>query len=106
MTNEQILKQAIEKAIKNGYKPIIRGFDYSVEALSKHWIGDNMEHSGKWYYEIIFSHDFAKAIWGEREISSQDILKARGSNCRYFWQYHLQRMVLEKNPLAHLREFL
>ena len=99
MTNEQILKQAIEKCEDKLFN---RGV-FSKSYIDG-WIEQRIKEVG--VYGIIFSHDFAKAFWGKREISSQDILKARGSNCRYFWQYHLQRMVLEKNPLAHLREFL
>ena len=93
MINEQILKKAIEKAVKNG------------------WNGNNLMilEEGKilWvtkeYYQIIFSHDFAKAFWGtELNYRSKKCLSPRGQN----WQYHLQQMVLEKEPLKYLERFL
>jgi len=59
MTNEQILKQAIEKARKNGWnKPI-----WICGAIGK--LGFDMMVMYKLYYVHIFSHGFAKAFWGE-----------------------------------------
>lgn len=111
MTNEQILKKAIEKAEKNGYK-----FEYNLKACQYN----------SYYYSFIFSHDFAKAFWnleGEYcpycKSKNLDALFGgsfpyRCKDCRkdchpdtYFcWQHHLQQLVLEEEPLLYLERFL
>ena len=71
---KQILKQAMDKAIKNGWKnphPNIIWLQY--------------------YYNDIFSHNFAKAFF-------KDTLHG--------WEWHIQQMVLEKEPLKYLAKFL
>jgi len=97
MKNEEILKQAIEKALNNGWKKKNITFNPKVGA-----------------YEMIFSHDFAKAFWGEEEIDnifigSKTKVLGKGiplTSCKYIWQYHLQQLVLEKEPTEYLRKFL
>jgi len=99
MTNEQILKKAIEKAKKNRWD----GWnDWFVENWFEEWWKDTFHQEGnfKRYYAIIFSHDFAKAFWGEETIGIDDISQIPT------WQYHLQQMVLEKEPLKYIEKFL
>ena len=55
MTNEEILKKAVEKAIEGGWKP--QSTDIVDEVIKIH-------KSLGFYFHIIFSHDFAKAFWG------------------------------------------
>ena len=94
MTNEQIFKKAIDKAVKNGWTDIF--------SLDRTMI------------ETIFSHDFAKAFWGngvcERCLACKSIVldePPKGcTTCFYDWENHLQQMVLEKEPLKYLKKFL
>ena len=102
MTNEQILKKAIEKAVKNGYLPFPA---WSKEKNIKHLnacyrflLGET--RVGFEYYILIFSHSFAKAFFGE------EIRTYRDSTNTFRWQYDLQAMVLEKEPLKYIEEFL
>ncbi len=119
MTNEQILKKAIEKAIKNGWN----GFDtvIDVKKFTKEiWI-TAIDYLLKEYSvsDIIFSHDFAEAIWGDKEIiqyfdnQKEELISGEnypGGNVYWWiipaWQYYLQKMVLEKEPLKYLEKFL
>ena len=57
LSNEQILKKAIEKAVKNGFDIKSIGFEpkYVPEAL-------------------IFNHDFAKAFWDEPKNTVKKVL--------------------------------
>src|SRR5215471_21472160 len=55
MSNEAILRKAIEKAHTNGYKPLM-----TAEQIITH---NNQFHNP---IAIIFTNDFAKAFWGER----------------------------------------
>ena len=102
MKNEEILRKAIEKAIKNGFRwnhPL--GLSWSLWAISRD------------IYTVIFSHDFAKAFFGE-EIKSlyktSEMRKALNEEiliCKKpAWQLHLQQMVLEEEPLKYLEKFL
>lgn len=82
MTNEEILKKAIEKATRNGYKEL------STEAIMTMIVpkgGITVIDHERWYYPIIFSHDFAKAFWGEKRIGrdfvhNRDIYLAESSS--------------------------
>jgi len=104
MTNEQILNQAIDKAILNGFNSNI------------------FKKNTKWYNGIFFSHDFAKAFWGNKlktvccqvdRIRKDGVLICEACGIRRHnfdmevpWQYHLQTMVLEKEPLKYLEKFI
>ncbi len=116
LTNEQILKQAIEKAVANGLnlnsfgEKVHKDFDILFcDIITDRYFSD-------WNcYNFIFSHDFAKAFWGERyiccECKTERDVKFYCPNClerRYHstWQHHLQQMVLEKEPLQYLVKFL
>jgi hypothetical protein len=61
------------------------------------------------------SHDFAKAFFGEEPIicSSCGIHHDHFSDCDAGfgeelkqWQYHLQQMVLEEDPIKYLEKFI
>ena len=68
MKNEEILKKIIEKAIEEGYE--LGGdfyFDEERGFSSEECRADLIDLSEKAYYEVIFSHDFAKAFWGEEQ---------------------------------------
>ena len=113
MKNEIILRKAIEKAIKND-RNFENGILYDC-GISGHKLGLNIDHCfsdgnneilGVTGFYIIFSHDFAKAFWGDEFIE-----KECGFNCGKVeeieaWQYHLQQMVLEPEPLKYLEKFL
>ena len=65
------------------------------------------------YYSIIFSHSFAKAFFGTEEIEvtirsqlRKDLDEFTPSMKMHKWQYHLQKMVLELEPLKYLEKFL
>lgn len=108
MTNEQILKKAIEKAVENGWN------------APKDW-----KEIFRWtpkicYWSIIFSHDFAKEFFGKKPIRwfyagekgkmeinplHPDWITVSGWKLEN-WQYHIQIMVLEKEPLKYLEKFL
>jgi len=111
MTNEQILQKAIEKAVENGYefgKVLLK--DPEVVGTFMEW---------REYYRIIFHLDFAKAFWGEEEITiARDDALVVGGNVDELgknttveiqllaWQHYLQQLVLEEEPLKYLAKFL
>jgi hypothetical protein len=122
MTNKEILNSAIKKATKNGYK--VPDCPQTNDGFTIDW--DETLEDSSIYFAIIFSDDFAKAFWGEEIIERRyeegsyeeentdfgGIFLCpyeEGAVIRYkgiFWKYHLQKMVLEENPLLYLKKFL
>lgn len=104
MTNEKILKKAIEKANKNGLDCALSG----SERIVKIFKGSDIAKKMLPITEFIFSHDFAKAFFGEKKYCKELIgIHCCTENClKISWQYHLQQMVLEKNPIEYLEKFL
>ncbi len=125
MTNEQILKKAIEKAVKN---------DVSWHE-GNYWLKefkgadkDTLNMLNISAEIIIFSHDFAKAIWGEKEWGCVDCLKQpeepyvrnmphseyteecirkkHSIKPLYTWKHHLPIMVMQEEPLKYLEKFI
>ena len=101
MTHEQILKKAIEKAVKNGL--FIPQADNVLISNFARTYGKRTVY-GWWTASVIFSHDFAKAFWGIEEIdlSLPPLLVASLPA----WDYHLKIMVSEKDPVKYLEQFL
>ena len=94
MSNEQILKKAIEKAVKNG-------LDWGIHIKTKkQTINATFELANEYPYHLVFDHSFAKAFWGEK------IMGMGGTNTCPEWMYYLQQMVLEENKLKYLEKFL
>jgi len=132
MTNKEILEKAIQKAIDGGWgfcdystindKHRVFNRDYKVE-------DDGLYDKGPYacrecakpdytVYDIIFNHDFAKALWGEgKEMQAEeyvntelyDIESVKASGRKYYeagtdWQYHLQQMVISEDPIQYLKD--
>lgn len=106
-----ILVKAIEKAKENGYMP---GVEVSLIIEShRSAFDDRIE-----FANIIFSHPFAKALWGEKYITehdgwyedehvSSDDIDKEDDGCPQVpaWRYHLERMVMAEEPLKYLEDY-
>ena len=97
MTDAAILKQALEKAKAAGFE----------------WHSTDLRHMKSLvqfnrYYAYIFSHDFAKAFWGEHPEDVPGYVPDGEQPDDYLppWQVHLQQMVLAEDPLQYLERFL
>ena len=111
MENEEILKKVIKKALNNGWQDIVK-----MELNIDNWIGHQLNRNPLLY---IFSHDFAKAFFGENEIEPykedlsmydfKDFETEDGQGKHWIksrWKYHLMRMVLEEEPIKYLEKFI
>lgn len=125
MTNEEILRKAIEKAVKNGFDffKLIEE-SYGFVTRDPNVVDVFIKVRSKHYYQTIFSHDFAKAFWGEEKVCSNcghsdsicNSIYEEASFCwicrlvqsKGFkkWQFHLKQMVLKPEPLKYLEKFL
>ena len=103
MTNEEILKKAIEKAELTGWKyaPMLFYTGNTIETLEEKDIAPL----------LIFNHSFAKAFWGTLPgyytINRDTIVWTMVSSGNITeWQYHIQQMVLAEDPIKYLEKFL
>lgn len=101
MSTEEIIKKALDKAEKQGYT----GWGLEVEDWGK------TEQAN--VLMLIFSHDFAKAFWGEKEIEWEVECEPLDRQYSVYepmhapaWRHHLQNMVLESNPPGYLESFI
>ena len=121
MTNEEILKKAIEKTEKNGYKYSKTFNKIKFDNYFCRWIVYYVKDNRiTWepidIYYVLFSQAFAKAFWkkSKRIVLTDEWYKLYEPEDEYVavcfkgevWQYHLQQMVLEKEPLKYLEKFL
>jgi hypothetical protein len=108
MKKKEIFESAVGKAMKNGYK---RNDDFNWRVVGRdivYTLGDKQVSFD--CMRVIFSHDFAKAFWGEERWSC-----GNKNGCTHYpdedhrihgWRYHLQQMVIEKDPIKYLERFL
>ena len=129
MKAQEILQKAIEKSVKNGYK--LLGDDNCLELCQFKiteeldvivWEREYLDEgvSTFSYQEIIFSHDFAKAFFGDKKLreiyfdnhwkankkDNYTITKCTVYAMRPAWRLHLQHMVIQENPIAYLEAYL
>lgn len=100
MRKDQLLEKILWKAIKNEWNVS----PYRRSELFSELYGGSLD-----YREFIFDHEFAKAFWGEEKESFVTDMFSDGETIREMkvsWKYHLQQMVLEKEPLKYLEKYL
>ena len=103
MTDREILSNAIDKAIANGWSA------GKVITTNPELLDEAIDMGG--LISIIFSHSFCKAYWGKEKVTWENIDYNRTDEIEYYvgmylWQYHLQQMVLKENPIKYLEKYL
>jgi hypothetical protein len=121
MTDTEIFKTAVEKAMHHGWR---YGYgvdgDYQTAGWTLYDILNEYSPTGDaWdndYFKIIFSHEFAQAFFGQWQ--KPDLPKGIQINGSFVsvgdvringltkWEYHLQQMALKKEPLKYLERHL
>lgn len=119
MDNKEILEKAIQKAIDGGWVPVGGAAWCDAEGCTFHdkptlWSAGEPEEYPR-TYEIIFNHDFAKALWGEelkRIVIGAELADGEEEWGVPWnideevpnWQYHLSQMVIAPDPIKYLQE--
>ena len=105
MSDREILEKAIQKAIGAGWKQpwvvgVYRGLNHDVVTgeLFACWQYKDLMPFGYSVIGLIFNHDFAKALWGEEQARAGKFDEPVG----VAWKYHLQQMVVSKDPIKYL----
>ena len=107
MTDKEILQKAIIKSRIVDTEIDQNSFDFLMNcerAEDKSLI--DYYFKTEQYYPIIFSHDFAKAFWGEKKVIGYAEFGRLIYDKPKDWKYHLQQMILEPEPLKYLEKFL
>lgn len=82
MTQQRKLEKLIQKAVDNGWKA-------SVLELEGYIVPES----------FIFSHDFARCLWGLQFTNAEVDIEHRYDGVR--WQYYIQQMVLANDPVSY-----
>ena len=112
MTNKDILEHAISKAIDGGltgYWAIRYAQCQELDEM-EFLVGDSIYEDKRSVESLIFSHDFAKALWGEKPRAFYRIgVKGKGKEMIVHdekflkpYEYHLQQMVIADDPIKYL----
>lgn len=105
LDNQQILEKAIQKAIDGGWKPMGGNKPFPIKFLDVETV---IKNDPRLY---VFSHDFAKALWGEGKVST-DYSSFNAPPGMFEnspigdWKSHLKEMVIAENPLEYLGDNL
>ena len=118
MTRGEILIKALSIAKRNGFNI---SDDVFTETPSDVWLIEGQDL----YFSLIFDHNFAKAFFSEDLITFEGfdedviplnlsefkkpmsgILTNRENVAIPFWEYHLIQMVLSKDPLMYIYDFV
>lgn len=111
MRNREVedLKTALDLALDRGWKPV-KGIDTeflnfeigTTRIVFSFRQGDiNVSLMESSVYGTIFNHDFAKSLFGEQPTRTPAYSDAMEN-----WQFHLQKMVIEPDPIAYIGRFL
>lgn len=145
MTDKQLLTKAIERAVKNGWLSFVVGGrdslivrikratfpSTSIVCISFPLCSSLRGDIELGIYDIIFSHDFAKAFWPSPKFRAwacpkcdfckdyskhetdlfcpadgRKLIDKELEELNQFWRGHLREMVIEENPLKYLEQFL
>ncbi len=130
MTNSQVLQQAIERAIEGGWDVFgteNHQIDVFVATTATRDDEDNyyydaphnglfldVRRNGYWSVdEIVFDHDFARALFGELA-SYDDMIKLikhpsldpiKASTVEP-WKYHLMALALSSDRISYLKDYM
>jgi len=98
VNHQEILEKAIAKAIDGGWEPTTVSWSVYGESI---YFTDRATN----YREIIFNHNFAKALWGnysETMTVQNNTLNVKQVVDMDGWRYHLQQMVIADDPIEYL----
>lgn len=108
MKREEILRTAFMMAISNGWQATLDGKmlrRIGRDGKPWSWIG-----AAAWgSKDLLFSHDFAKALWGEETKIVGDMYTVMGNKYdvgQAAFEHYLQQMVVAEDPIKYLGDNL
>lgn len=112
MTPSQKLTTVLEYAVKKGFTFLSEDEPEIIISSVK-----SETHNISCVYQIIFDHDFAKAVYGDEKTKTSTCWgcntgevqrRHQACQCRYeiAWKHHLQNQVLSPDPIDYLYQFV
>ena len=106
-TKAKKLKAIIEYGVERGFEQETGAEDYVIRYLPR--MAGKKKAWDWWVTHILFSHDFAKAFWGERErcscggrfYSDKGQRLCIGHEWVKNWQHHLQQCVISEDIIEY-----
>lgn len=111
LSEYKVLMKVFQKAFGDTFFIGYAGFE-TATVVDNFFSGNPYVNMPLSYTDVIYSHGFAKAFFGVFNMCScGEILNKGMEPCRKgvileAWEYHLQQMVLEENPIDYLRKFV
>ncbi len=110
MTDKETLERAIQKAIASGWNRVgltdEGEMHFTDGGIVVDWLRGGRDFVAT--ETIIFNHDFAKALWGEEEVTTAWELKDGGERILNAlltaYKHHLMQMVVADDPIKYLGE--
>lgn len=113
-----VLEKAVKKAIDKGWEGkgskfkawyIDSDFMNQTDVLAVRWLdpsGEDNFDQFTIFSELMYNHDFAKALWGDDETNLNVNYDAQKGTTRVLtdWQEHLREMVIADDPIKYLGE--
>lgn len=104
MNKETILKKAIEKAVKGGYR----------RKFADCWLLDLHRMGYEDYDKLIFSHAFCKAFFNHKRAYKYTYKKdgkivsiqTKGKSDKNVWKYHIGKLAESKDRLEYIKRFM
>lgn len=111
MTDKEVIKKAIEIALENNMparildENVFYNVYFSKTRYGTRIIQDKDNLEVEKCYGLLFSHHFAKAFWGEKQMH---IIFPEPNVMSHepLWHHRLKEMVLYENPIDYLRNFI
>lgn len=103
----------MEKAIASGWKFAGNNSDATIEVLNRDdYFGNDPYILVDWHMDIentefsiadiIFNHDFAKALWGDEEDGTEFVEGIFEEQPKHRWKYYLQQAVISPDSVDYL----
>ena len=115
--DSKILFKAIDKALNNNFKWLELDKDSweLIDEVGRIEVVIQMMETPYSSYCVIFSHEFAKALWGEelyycdachRHHDSFADCDCGVGNNQEAWKHHLQQMIIMQHPINYLVDYI
>lgn len=104
MTKQEVIEKAIKKATDAGLTGYwAERYRFCKELDEMEFLADgNVHEEGHSLEELLFNHDFAKALWGNGLPDGGGDYYYDGPDTN--WEWHLQQMVIAEDPIKYLEE--
>ena len=96
--DKDILKRAIKKAESQGF--------FMKDWVINQWERGKTFNTEKAPYELLFNHDFCRALFGTKPMYMNDFKNPAIKIQTETWKFHIQQVALNEEPLQYIKKFI